>query len=221
MQILLTAPGAFLGAVLSILANIAIEYERKPKLALAIEDKPYENNSMVGSVKSGTFLRVCLSNKPMPKLLRWLARSAAYECTGIVQFCHQDGTPVFAKPMQVRWAGSDEPVTYQLAADSTLAIIFDPAKYSAAFRRDCFPGTSELFDVAARFDNDEDCYGWSNDSYLPAKGPRHPDFKLSKGRYLVKVTIRSSGDQIDGVFQLENFGARADFRLLQSSQSKQ
>jgi hypothetical protein len=218
---LLAALGAFLGAVLSILAGIAIEYLRKPKLWLTIESPPADQTYPAAPAKHARFVRVYLSNRPMPKLFQWLGRSAAYQCTGDVQFHHlDDGAAVFSRAMPVRWSGSDEPLSYQVLPDGKVAQLFDPAKYNAAFRRDCFPGTRELIDVAARFDNDEDCFGWSNESYLPGKGWRNPEFKLPKGRYLVKVTIHSSGDKVWGVFKLENSVAREHFRLLTASEEE-
>jgi hypothetical protein len=124
---------------------------------------------------------------------------------------------VFSRPLRARWAGSEEPFSYQALLDGRIARLFDPAKYNAAFRCDCFPGTAELVDVAVRFDDDEDCFGWSNDSYLPGKGWRNPDFRLPKGRYLVKVTIDSSGDKISDAFIRENSIAREHFELLTAS----
>ncbi len=221
-QILLTALGAFLGALLSFLATIAVEYQRKPKFKFVIESPPLVRTHPAGApVTQSTFLRVLVTNKAMPKPLTWLGRSAAYQCTGDVQFHHlDDGAPVFSRAMPIRWAGSDEPFSPQLMPDHTVVELFDAAKYNAAFRRDCFPGTTELVDVAGRFDNDDDCFGWSNESYLPGKGWRNPEFKLSKGRYLVKVTIHSSGDKTSGVFKLENSVARQHFRLQAASQEE-
>jgi hypothetical protein len=217
----LTALGAFFGAFLSILASIAIEYQRKPKLQFMIESPPLDRTHQPGApVTHSRFLRVYVLNKPMPKRFGWLGRSAAYQCTGDVQFHHlDDGAAVLSRAMPVRWAGSEEPISYQ-ALPGGVAALFDPAKYNAAFRRDCFPGTPELVDIAARFDNDEDCFGWSNESYLPEKGWRNPEFRLPKGGYLVKVTIRSSGDRICDVFKLENSVGREHFRLLAASEEE-
>ena len=217
---LLTALGAFFGAVLSILASIAIEYLRKPKLDLTIETPPLDRSNLPTSVAKSRALRVWITNKPMPKLLRWLGRAAAYQCTGDIQFHHlDDGAAVFSRLMPIRWSGSDEPFSHQVLPDGRIAQLFDPTKYNAGFRRDCFPGSPELVDVAARFDNDEDCYGWSNESYLPNKNwPRNPDFRLPKGRYLVKATVHSSGERISRVFVLENSVAREHFRLLIASE---
>jgi hypothetical protein len=98
--------------------------------------------------------------------------------------------------------------------------LFDPVKYNAAFRRDCFPGSPELVDVAVRYDADDDCYGSSNENYLPDKGWRNQEFKLPKGRYLVKVTIRSAGEDVSRVFKLENSVGRQYFRLLKASRDE-
>jgi hypothetical protein len=219
LQIFLTALGAFLGALLSVLATIAIEYQRKPKLEFSIESPPLDRMYAPGAPASHSrFLRVRVTNRPMPNLLRWLGRSAAYHCTGDIEFHHlNDGAPVFSRAMPLRWAGSEEPLSSQVMPDGQVVQYFDIAKYNAAFRRDCFPGAPELVDVAGRFDNDDDCHGWSNESYLPGKGWRNPEFKLPKGRYLVKVTIRSSGDKTSGVFKLENSVAREHFRLQAAS----
>jgi hypothetical protein len=220
-MVLLTALGAFLGALLSILASIAIEYERKPKLKFSIEEPPLEQQFGEGRPgRNGRFVRVYVTNKPMPRLFRWLGRSAAYQCTGKIQFYHPDGAEVFSRAMPVRWAGSDEPVSYQALPEGKVAELFDPAKYNAAFRRDCFPGSPELVDVAARFDDEEDCFGWSNETYLPGKGWRNPEFRLPKGRYFLKITINSSGDKVCGFFALENSVAKQHFRLLPTSETE-
>ena len=55
---------------------------------------------------------------------------------------------------------------------------------------------------------------------LPDKGWRNPEFKLPKGRYLVKVTIRSAGEDVSQVFTLENSVARQHFRLLKATRGE-
>ena len=164
---IITAIGAFLGAFLSFLGMIFVEYQRKPKLHFKIEYPPLDCTYASAQAKEARFLRVELSNNAMPRLLKWLGRDAAMHCEGNIQFHHfENGIPVFSKSMPIRWAGSDEPVTPQLMPNEEVKLLFDPAKYNAAFHRNCFPGTKELIDVAARFDNDDQCYGWSNDNYL-------------------------------------------------------
>lgn len=213
-----TAIGAFLGALLSLLANIYIEYQRKPKFHFEIEDPPLDSNP-VGDIREARFLRVLLCNNPMPRILKWLGRNAALQCFGDIQFHHlEDGVAVFSRPMPIRWAGSDEPLTYQALPDGKIAQLFDATKFNSSFHRNCFPGTKELIDIAARFDDDEDCYGWTSENYLPGKGWRNPDWKLPKGRFLVHITVHSSGEIASAIFQLENSVARKHFRLNTPSQ---
>jgi len=215
---LLTAFGAFLGALLSILASIYIEFKRKPKLHLEIEDPPSDRTFSPPQPRNARFVRVQLCNDPMPRPLRWLGREAAMHCNGHIQFHHfADGAPVFSKPMPIRWAGSDEPLSFYPMPSGPPVSMLDQAKYNAAFYRNCYPGTSEPIDVAARFDDDEECYGWSNESYRRGKGWRNPDWRLQKERYLVTVTVLSSGETVSSVFQLENSVGRLDFRLMPAS----
>lgn len=215
---LLAAFGAFLGGVLSLLVAVGIEYLKKPRLELVAENPPVDQHYTNAPAGDARFVRVKVRNRAMPKLLRWLGRSAAYQCIGYVQFHHLDnGAPVFSKAMPIRWSGSAEPIMYHALPTGGVAQVFDPIKYDAAFRRDCFPGSEELADVAAKFDNDDECYGWSNETYLPGKGWRNADYRMPRGRYLVRVTIRSSGENVSKVFQLENSVARQHFRLLESS----
>jgi len=215
---LTTAIGAFLGALLSLLISVYIEYQRKPKLFFTIEDPPVDITYQSAPAKEARFVRVQLWNRAMPGLLRWLGRDAAMHCHGEIQFYHiDDGAPVFSRAMPIRWAGSDEPLSYQVLPNGKVAQLFDPAKYNAAFRRNCYPGSKETIDVAARFDAENDCYGWSNENYLPGRGWRNKDWKLPKGRYLVKVTVHSSGDKVSDVFKLENSVARQHFRLLEAT----
>ena len=218
-QMLLTALGAFSGALLSLLLSIFIEYQRKPKLVFEIEEPPTDRTYESHPARNARFVRVLLHNRPMPKLFRWLGRAAAMQCNGEIQFHHaNDGVPIFAKPMMIRWAKSDEPFSFQALQEGKVKPVFDPSKYNASFRRDCYPGDKEQIDVAARFDNDTECYGWSNETYLPDKGWRNQDWKLPAGRYLVTIKVHSSGETVRGTFKLENIASRENFRLLPATE---
>jgi hypothetical protein len=215
---LITFFGAFLGALLSLFISIYIEYQRKPKLYFTIEDPPNDASYSNAQAQKARFLRVQLWNRAMPKFLNWLNREAALHCNGDIQFHHiDDGATIFSRAMPIRWSGSDEPISFQVLQDGRVAQIFDPGKYSAAARRNCYAGSKETIDVVARFDNDEDCYGWSNENYVPGKGWRNDDWKLPKGRFFVTVTVYSSGEKVVGAFKLENSIGRKDFRLSQPS----
>ena len=76
---------------------------------------------------------------------------------------------------------------------------------------DVYPGEAELFDVAVRFRNEDDCYGWNNESYI--HNWRAPDWRLPPGRYLIRVVITTAGQTCEGLFRLINDVPLGDFRL--------
>jgi hypothetical protein len=78
---------------------------------------------------------------------------------------------------------------------------------------DVYPGEREQLAIAARFDDDGDCYGWSNESYYSEPKWRNPNRRLFPGRYLAKVTVVSSGRKCSNTFRVINDVSRLDFRL--------
>ncbi len=213
-DLMLTMLSAFLGALLSLFASLLIENLRKPKLSFQIEDPPLDRKYPRHPAKSARFLRVLFVNKP----LRLFNRNSAFQCHGHVQIHHfEDGAPLFDKPMPLRWAGAGDPVTPQIAPDGKVVEMLDPIKYQESFWRNCHPSVPETIDVVARFDNDKECYGWTTENYLYQW--RNPSWKIPKGRYLVVITVETSGEKVKGVFELENSVGKKDFRLMRATTS--
>lgn len=202
-----------LGGVITILVTVTVEYFRRPALNISIEDPPYDAPTR-GNVpaRDARHLRLKLSNKPLPRMLHWMARNAALQCRGEITFHHLDGQDVFGRKMAVRWASSPQPVASRITdlSGKVQFLIQDFARTPEA-RADVYPGEEEILDVAARFDSEADCYGWNNDAYLFEW--RNPNWKLPPGRYLVRVVITSSGQKCFGRFRLINDVGRRDFRL--------
>ena len=208
-----TALEVTLGAIVAILVTIVIENARKPRLALHIaahHDATYPPGRPAKTVR---FLAVDLVNRPLPWLLRWMSRNPALNCHGTIEFHHLDGQTVFDRAMSIRWSGSPEPVPLHFQINNVQVLIADPAKLTLASRMDVYPGESERLDVAARFDNEPDCYGWSNDSYFSTPVWRIPDWRLPPGRYLFNVTVVSSGEKVSTIYRLVNDVPQTDFRL--------
>ena len=145
-----------------------------------------------------------------------MQRAPATQCRGEITFHHlDDGQDVFGRAMAVRWAGSQEPVPERVTdlAGNVQYFIQDSSKFSLDSRIDVYPGDGELLDVAVRFGNETDCYGWNNESYF--HNWRTPIWRLPTNRFLLKVVITSSGQKCVGVFRLINdVQNRTDFRLL-------
>ncbi len=209
--------GALLGTIFSIITTIWIEVQRKPKLILKIaspSDIVYDKQH---PAQKARFLGVNIENLSLSWVVRWLSRNAATQSTAQITFYHLDGQKVFSNSMAGRWSGSPEPVPpIAISGDNVviekLMLSFD-LSVGSTLKRDIYPGDTEKLDIAARFDLDEDCYGWNNEGYFSNPIWRNPKWKLKAGRYLVKVEISTSGEKTTGLYRLLNDVSIEDFRL--------
>lgn len=205
-----------LGAILSIIITIIIEVQRKPKLNLHIP-KPVDRDYVGHPAQHARFLGVIIENRPLARGFRWLSRNAALQTQALITFFHLDGQPVFSGPMIARWSGSPEPVSpISIAAERVeikqITIAYDIST-TPHTRKDIFTGSGEKVDIAARFDQDVDCFGWNNEAYFSKPLWRNPKWRLVPGRYLVKVEALSSGEKTMGLYRLCNDVSINDFRL--------
>jgi len=153
-----------------------------------------------------------------------MTRAPALQCKATIAFHHLDGQNIFGRSMEGRWAGSPEPTVIEGVGelshpsddrppDPIKLTIIDRMRLTLKSRIDVYPGESEDLDIVARLDEDEHCYGWNNETYLCSTPWRNPRWRLARGRYLVRVTVASSGQKCVGTFRLVNDVARFDFRL--------
>jgi hypothetical protein len=208
-----TAVGIVGGAVVAILTTITVEMVRRPRLRLRIApavDAPYPEDQ---PAKRGRSLTVDLVNDPLHLLFRWMSRSPALQCRGTISFHHLDGERYFKDQMPLRFAHSLQPLPMQIVLGEMHGFLVDPIRLSADSRIDVYPGESTPIDIAVKFDSEDECYGWSNLSYFSDPPWRHPDWKLPQGRYLIAVSVSSSGQKCTGLFRLLNHGGPKDFRL--------
>ncbi|MBX5496673.1 MAG: hypothetical protein IRZ15_15165 [Bryobacteraceae bacterium] len=202
-----------LGAASSLCIVVLVEWLRKPRLCLAIappRDQAYPAGYPASKVR---FLEVSLRNKPLPSWLRWMSRSSASSCRATIDFLKEDGTNIFTRSMAARWSASPQPVPLQFRLGDNVAQILDVNRLNMASVIDVPPGESESMGVVGRFDENTDCFGWSNESYFSNPPWRNPDWKLSIGRYLIRITVRASGEKCSELFWLINAPQIADVRL--------
>lgn len=210
----LTVLEVVLGALVSILVTILIEVQRKPRLEIQIAphaDRVYEGRP----AKLARFLYLRLVNRSLPRLFSWMTREIALECHGWISFQYPDGRDVFGRSMPIRWSGTPEPAPISVVVGGREIAIFDPSRLTLESRVDVPVGEHETFDVAARFDNEEQCYGWSNASYFSDPVWRNPDWALPVGCFLVKATVVSAGQRVTRLFRLINDEGQGGFHLEQ------
>lgn len=208
----LTILGAIIGAIIAGLITVWIETLRKPRLELELMgpvDMTFQNQP-AHVMRS---LRVKLFNRPLPGWIRWMYRNPALQCHGDISFHHLDGQNVFGRSMFLRWAAAPEPNPLEIMIGNQRGLVFDPVRITHLQKMDIYPGESADADIAVKLDNEAECYGWSNDSYFSNPPWRPANWRLNQGRYIVRVTIFSSGETISKLFRLSNDVAQQDFRL--------
>lgn len=210
----MVAAQVVLGAIVAIVITILVESLRKPRVSIRIlppADTTYTNKLATNA----RFLSVGVVNNALPTWARWMSRNAATQAHGEITFYHLDGQNFFGRSMPARWTGSPDPVSNQtlIGVGNRIIALQDAFRFSVGTRVDIPPGEAELIKIAGKFDNDSECFGWSNESYFSDPLWRNPNWELPSDRYLVKVVVTTSGEKATEVFRMINNVARTDFRL--------
>jgi hypothetical protein len=202
-----------LGGLITILVAVSIEFMRRPRLVLEIAppvDNQYPNGHPAQRVR---FLRLRVTNRALPRCLRFISRLTASQCAASITFHRLDGQRVQARAMEGRWAGLPEPVPGRIQIGGQVGEFFDSARTLVGQRIDVPAGESELLDVAAKFDDEPHFYGWSNANYFSDPIWRPSEWRLEPECLLVKVVLRSIGERFEGLFRLVGDAGLAGFRL--------
>ena len=205
-----------IGLILTIAATLYIEKLRSPKLEFFEEDDSSGNLARDAPAKKIKLLRVKIINIDLPEVIRFLRREPAYHCRVTFQvFYHDNKKPLFEKPIPARWSHSDPPAITQLDSNTNKEIsIFDWSKYNEIINHDCYTGIPEPIDIVARFDSDNECYIYNNDSFYPNYvNWKSENKKIPQGRYFLVVTAYYSGMKTYGYYELENNLSVDHFRL--------
>jgi len=200
----LTSLSIILGGIITIGIALFVEWYRGARLNVKCPSCEVIPNppSLIRSY------RVIVTNK-LP-LLRFLPRNPAFQCEGEISFHHLDGQNMFGRSLKAKWSESPEPFLYATEKNTGKEFqIVDPSRMTS--RIDIYPGQEKQLDVLAKYGDESEAYSWSNETY--SKGWRNPDWQLKSGRYLINVTINSSGKKVNRIFRFINDVAADDCRL--------
>jgi hypothetical protein len=205
-----------IGGLITLFIAIWFEYLKKPRLYLSISDYidiDYTNKNKPAN--RARFLRINLKNKIPLKIFFWVLRNPASQCHGHITFLDLNNQEIFpGKKMFFRWPNTPEPeVKYIHYKGIDNHPIIDYNSIFPYLKRDIQSGGFEEIDVAAKFNDEDECYGWSNESYNLQHIWRPPQWKLQRGKYLIKVTVYSSTVKIEKTFKLINDSDLNGFRL--------
>lgn len=193
-----------IGAIISILITIFIAYLQKPKLMFGkIYNKTFHYTTDTPA-KIARHITIEIINQALPPWLRWLQRSTASMVRAEIEFYNKNGKPLFPKSMTARWAGSDQPVTSRIFIEDHQGYIVDYAKLKSIDYYIIYPGKNEEIDIAARFDQDLDYYGWNNDNYFCNPMWRNTERKIPTGDYYINITLFHAGEKKSKLFMFDN-----------------
>jgi len=200
--------GALISASIAIAFVICMERLRKPKLRLRLIEtriRDYQDNVK----RPARRLRVCelkLENHNLHRCLKWcMSRNVAVHCYGYITFHNKDGDNVINDQMPIKWAKLPRVEVHPGGTKTEHSL------YEVSYM-DVHPGEKEILQVAARFDNDSECYGWNNESYYYLW--RNPNWELEGPEdYFVKVKVVSAGLRCEDVFKLHIGKEPDDFKL--------
>lgn len=199
-----------LGGMLTILTAIVVEYFRKAKLEINICNFNIRKYPVTYPAQKAKFLLLEVKNKNLPILFRWMSRNPALQCHGEINFYNIDGQKIFDKSMPIKWCDKRPATGLSINIDGEILSVIDHNQNYIS--ENIYPGESIKMDVAAKFDSDELCYGWTWDNENN-KGWRNKDYELLRKNYIVKVTLFTAGDKIVKCFRVLNESNFDDFRL--------
>lgn len=152
--------GVIFGALVSVVLVVFVEKLRQPKIKIELIG-PTDKTLRDG--RDARWLHVKVVNEPL-LWATWLQRNPAISCRASIQFRYFDGGhDVFGESMAGRWSDTPEPLAAKISIGDQTYKIEDPQR-SAQLTMDIPPGESERLDPAARFAEDENAWGWNNDS---------------------------------------------------------
>jgi hypothetical protein len=187
-----------------------IEIQTRPRLTITLGQPGQITEGDPLHRPLSTWLHIQVHNKNVPKWLAWVYHGEpALTCQAWITFYHLDGHRVFDREMKARWSGSDQPkVEIINTKEGQLARLVG---VQDSF--DIPPGDQTDVDIVFRAKEEEDCFGWNNESYL--HNWRHPSWKLEKGRYIARIRIKTGGQEYTNAFLIANDVAYSDFRLVE------
>lgn len=218
--------GALLSTAFATAVIYRIETKRRPNLRIEIEEPKDVLYPPDRPARRARYLVFNILNEPLHRPWQWLSREVAMRCTASASFYHlDDGQDVFGRSISLRWSSSPQPGVPKLEAagvvgeegdrDKKPIHLFRIPGFSTEPQIDIYPGSREELAVAARFNDEDDAFGWSNENYVSKPPWRNPEVKLPGGRrYLVKVTIKCiNAKEESSVYRVLNDVSVRDFRL--------
>jgi hypothetical protein len=188
---------------------LALLYAKSGRSRLFINLKPPKKIAF-GNEKS-IFVNLIVKNNPH-KGWPLIPRETAYSCHGDVTFYNENGTIKICGPMPIRWSGNPQPIKYEVANDQIISLV-EPSLIKQSEYIDIPRDEEEELDIAVRFYQENEAYGWNSESYFHEN--RNQKFRLPTGNYIIIVNLTCSSNNVSKKFILENPKKIEEFRIVE------
>lgn len=195
----------FFGALAANAVSASVARRRRPYLTLKLggrNDRTFPDDGSYPARRMSVLTLILRNERLGPLFSVWLSRAPAVGCRGTIAFHKLDGTPIFDRPMHVRFVSGRELTEAAAKADSRRRE--DDRPFDPPQGLNIEPGGEAALYVVARFDDDAECYGWSDESDRCEPLWRHPDWRIDDPYFLVRVTVEARDGFCSGTFRIIN-----------------
>ena len=174
---------ALLGAIGSLLVAWYYDYATSPRLKLRPDESPRQTGQRPGEAQY-QFLQIKV--KQEKGYWPFVSRRVAWNCRATMEVFTPDGSKPIPGSVTARWSGSLQPYRTQLIGQQ-LAQIPDSSLFPLGERFDVYSYSEEQIGIAVKFGGGEDCWIFSNESYLYSW--RNPAWQLPRGQYFIRFQL--------------------------------
>jgi hypothetical protein len=188
---------ALVGAGVAVFVPLAVEYSRRPELAVERAD----DVNVEERTPRQRIVHVRVINRSLEGWRsRWLLRNVATGCTVRVKFISRSDRT--GAEFNGRWSGHPEPYTFTTIHNTTgtvgltvNALIVDPTKIPQTRVMDVSPGKEgQVVGIAIKTEGHDEAYGFGPESYLyETSHLQNPEWELPHELYEVEVVAEAGG----------------------------
>ena len=197
-----TIIGLIFSGLLGLLTALIIEKAKRPRLRIRTCDhsEHSDNGRPMGSV------HLVVEHLGINWFKSWIYPAPALACVAQIKILRTDRIEALPAPYEARWIASQQPPEFKDAKGGIWPSVFELLK-----KRDIFPHTEEKIDVCIKYEGEDWCYVFNNDSYV--HGYRAEKHKLPSGIYIVEASVRSGDIVVKKEVRLRNDFPMKEFRI--------
>ncbi len=194
------AIGFFLGIVASGIAAALYDWFTRPLVEISLDDRPLALGQYP-NLPPLAFYHLKVRN--LPAKLPLSSRKPAWSSKATIDVFKPAGTRVIAEPIHARWTSQPEPLAPAVSGNQLISVV-DFARLMNARKVDIHAHEDEYISLAVKYDDQPECYIFSNESYLHPPAWSNPAWRLDSGEYRIVVTVFFERGRAQREFTLTN-----------------